>query len=158
GEFATREDDVLIPAYLVDAAVDRHIEVDADAPLMYGLDIARFGDDRTVLVKRRGQVVFDIKWWQKEDTMVTVGVVVNQATRDGGTGSVEICADVIGIGAGVCDRLREMGYEVRDVNVAEASPMNPIASRLRDDLWLQVRDWLTAAACKLPDNDRLKQD
>lgn len=155
GEFATREDDVLIPAGLIDAATRRDIEIDPMAPLTYGLDIARFGDDRTVLVKRRGPVVLEIKWWSKEDTMATVGRIVNEAKLDQPN---EICADVIGIGAGVCDRLRELGFNVRDVNVSEAAAMNPQANRLRDDLWLQVRDWFTAAACKIPDHDRLKAD
>lgn len=155
GEFATREDDVLIPAVLVDAAVKRDMAMDIGSPLIYGLDVARFGDDRTVLVKRRGGTVIDIKWWSKEDTMATVGRVVNEAKLDKPD---EICVDSIGIGAGVADRLREMGHPCKDVNVAESSPMNPAANRLRDDLWLQVRDWFTAGAAKIPDNDRLKQD
>jgi phage terminase large subunit len=158
GEFATREDDVLIPAVLIDAAVKRDIQIDPLAPMIYGLDIARFGDDRTVLLKRRGNVVVEIKWWQKEDTMATVGRVMHEAALDGGKEGIEVCADVIGVGAGVCDRLRELGFDVRDVNVSEASAMNPSASRLRDDLWLQARDWFTAGACKIPDHERLKAD
>jgi phage terminase large subunit len=156
GEFATREDDVLIAAALVDAAVKRTIEIDPGAPLTYGLDVARFGDDRTVLCKRRGGVVIEFKWWAKEDTMATVGRVLNEARLDKPD---EICVDSIGIGAGVADRLRELGLPVRDINVAESSPLNPTAARLRDDLWLQVRDWLTSGACSLPkDCERIQQD
>jgi phage terminase large subunit len=36
--------------------------------------------------------------------------------------------------------------------------MNPTASRLRDDLWLQVKDWLGTRAVKIPDDERLRQD
>lgn len=156
GEFASREDDVLIAAALVDAACKRAMELDIGAPLTYGLDVARFGDDRTVLCKRRGSVVIEFKWWAKEDTMATVGRVLNEARLDKPD---EICVDSIGIGAGVADRLRELGLPVRDINVAESAALNPSAARLRDDLWLQVRDWLTTGAASLPaDCDRIKQD
>ena len=155
GEFALREDDKLIPAELVDSAIHRDIVLDAMAPLVYGVDIARFGDDRTVLVKRQGGIVVDIKWWSNADTMQTVGRIVAEAKQDG---PAEICVDSIGIGAGVADRLRELGLNCRDVNVAETAALNPQANRLRDDLWLQIRDWLNTRAVKLPNVERLRQD
>lgn len=155
GLFSTREDDVLIAAELVDAAVSRDMELDPQAPLVYGVDVARFGDDKTVLCKRRGNVVIEIKWWSKEDTMQTVGRVMVEAKLDSPD---EICVDSIGLGAGVADRLRQLGFNVRDVNVSEAAAMNPMCNRLRDDLWLQVKDWFNTRACKIPDSDRLKQD
>lgn len=155
GEFATREDDVLIAAELVDAAVKRDIAIDPGEPIVYGLDVARFGDDRTVLCKRQGNVVLEFKWWAKADTMETVGRVMAEAKLDQ---PAQICVDSIGVGAGVADRLRQLGFNVRDVNVAEAAAMNPTAQRLRDDLWLQIKDWLQSRAVKLPDDDRIKQD
>src|SRR5690606_20096316 len=47
GEFALKEDDTLIPAELVDSAMSRDVAPDPLAGLIYGLDVARFGDDRT---------------------------------------------------------------------------------------------------------------
>lgn len=162
GEFSLHEDDTLIAAELVDAAMERDIAYDPNVPLVYGVDIARFGDDRTVLCKRRGNVVLEFRKWSNADTMETVGRIMAQARVD----SPEIIlVDSIGIGAGVADRLREVvgdlkgaGIDVRDVNVAEASAMNPSAAKLRDELWLEVRDWLTARACKLPKDDDLRQE
>ena len=162
GEFALHEDDTLIAAELVDAAMDRDQAYDASAPLVYGVDIARFGDDRTVLCKRRGNVVLEFRSWSNEDTMQTVGRIMAQAGVDG---PEMILIDSIGIGAGVADRLREVvgelkgrAIDVRDVNVSEASAMNPSAAKLRDELWLSVRDWLTARACKLPKDDELRME
>jgi phage terminase large subunit len=155
GEFSVREDDVLIPAELVDSAMDRDIVLDTSAPIIYGVDIARFGDDRTVLLKRQGGVVVEVKWWSGLDTMQTVGRVVVEAKQDN---PAEICVDSIGIGAGVADRLRELGFNCLDVNVAESAALNPQARRLRDDLWLQIKDWLNTRAVKLPKIDRLRQD
>jgi phage terminase large subunit len=155
GEFALADDDTLIPAELVDGAIGRDIVAGANDPLVYGLDVARFGTDRTALVKRKGNVVLDVKSWGGLDTMQVVGAIVNEMKIDNPD---EICVDTIGLGSGVADRLREMGYNVRDVNVAEASAMNPNANKLRDELWLSVKDWLTTRAVKLPADDQLRHE
>jgi hypothetical protein len=156
GEFALRDDDVLIPAELVDAAMLRDITLAPSEPLVYGLDVARFGNDRSVLCKRQGNVVIGFKTWQNLDLMQLVGAVVNESKQDGNV--TEILVDSIGLGSGVADRLRELGHNVRDVNVSESSAMNPQANRLRDDLWLQCRDWLREKACKLPKDDELRME
>jgi len=69
GEFALADDDTLIPAELVDGAIRRDITAGGDDPLVYGLDVARFGSDRTALVKRKGNVVLEVKSWGGLDTM-----------------------------------------------------------------------------------------
>ncbi|CAB5195144.1 Phage terminase large subunit [uncultured Caudovirales phage] len=155
GEFALADDDTLIPADLVDSAIDRDIVTPEDEEIVYGVDVARYGTDRTALCKRRGNVVLEIKSWGGLDLMQTVGTVVNEAKLDNPT---EICVDTIGLGSGVADRLREMGYNVVDVNVAESSAMNPNANKLRDDLWMSVKDWLGTRAVKLPKDDSLRQE
>lgn len=155
GEFAAADSDTLIPASLVDAARTRDVPTsDADA-LVYGVDVARFGTDRTALCKRRGNVVLEIKSWGGLDLMQTVGQVVNEAKQDK---PEEICIDTIGLGSGVADRLREMGYNVRDVNVSESSAMNPNANKLRDELWLAVKDWLDTKTVRLPFDETLRHE
>jgi hypothetical protein len=155
GEFALRDDDTLIPAELVDAAMSRDVVLDVKQPLVYGIDVARFGDDRSALCKRRGNVVVEFKTWQGLDLMQLTGAIVHEANMDKPD---EMCVDSIGLGSGVADRLRELGYNTRDVNVAESSAMNPKAAKLRDDLWVQVKGWLNARACKLPKMDELRQE
>lgn len=155
GEFSLRDDDVLIAAELVDGAMSRDVAASTGEPLIYGLDVARFGDDRTVLAKRRGNVLIEIKSWSGADTMETVGRVVNEAKIDQ---PQEICVDSIGLGSGVADRLRELSLNVRDVNVSESAALNPQAARLRDELWLSAKEWLGAKNCKLPKNDELRQE
>lgn len=155
GEFPLADDDTLIPADLVDAAMVRDMVEDLGSPLVYGVDPARFGDDSSVLCKRRGDWVYPLKAWQGLDTMELVGHIINEAEQDK---PEEICVDSIGLGAGVADRLRELGYNVRDVNVSETSALNPKAARLRDDLWMQVRDFLAQRACKLPKDEILRAD
>lgn len=155
GEFALRDDDSLIPADLVDAAMARDIVVNTNEPIVFGCDIARFGGDRTVLMKRQGNVVLGYKFWSGEDLMGTVGRIVHEASIDK---PGEILVDTIGLGGGVADRLRELGHKVIDVNVSESVAMNQSASRLRDELWLSVKQWLETRAVRLPKDDDLRQE
>lgn len=155
GEFALRDDDVLIPAELVDAAMQRDVVLSNSEPLVYGVDVARFGDDRTVICKRQGNVVLGFKHWSGEDLMSTAGKIFHEASLDK---PEEIMVDSIGLGGGVADRLRELGLNVRDVNVSESSSLNQQAARLRDELWLACKDWLDTRAVKLPKDDELRQE
>ena len=68
---------------------------------------------------------------------------------------VEICVDSIGIGAGLVDRLAELGLPARGVNVAESSAMGDRFMRLRDELWWAAREWLEARDCVIPDDETL---
>jgi len=155
GEFALKDDDSLIPAELVDAAMDRDVVLNPAEPIYYGIDVARFGDDRTVICKRQGNVVLGFKHWSGEDLMGTVGRIVHEAGMDN---PEEIMVDSIGLGGGVADRLRELGLNVRDVNVSESVALNQQAARLRDELWLSAKEWLETRAVKIPKDDELRQE
>lgn len=153
GEFPKTEENNLISPELVDAAMKRDVVLDTSQPLVFGVDVARFGGDRSVICKRQGNVVIEIIARTGNDLMETTGWVISEARKDNPS---EILVDSIGVGAGVADRLRELKYNVRDVNVAESAALNPQAARLRDELWLTCRDWLQQRACKLPKMDELR--
>lgn len=155
GEFALKDDDSLIPAELVDAAMDRDIVINPGEPVIYGIDVARFGNDRTVICKRQGNVVLGYKHWSGEDLMGTVGRIVHEAGMDN---PQEIMVDSIGLGGGVADRLRELSFNVRDVNVSESVAFNQQAARLRDELWLSAKEWLESRAVKLPKDEDLRAE
>jgi phage terminase large subunit len=154
GNFATAADGV-IPLHLCMSAKDRQVEAYTKAVEVWGLDVARFGDDSTALAKRRGNVQPEpTKEWFGKDTMQTVGILKNEYDRAIVKPS-SINIDVIGIGAGVVDRAKELGLPVVGINVAEASSVQEQYSRLRDELWFKGREWLDARDCKLADDDAL---
>lgn len=66
-----------------------------------------------------------------------------------------ILVDVIGLGAGVFDRCRELGLPARGVNVGEAAATRDNCMRLRDELWLKGREWFQDKACSIPQDDAL---
>lgn len=156
GEFPLADDDTIVPFHLVNAAVYRDIEPDETATVIWGLDVARFGSDKTALAKRQGNTITEINSWQGLDLMQTVGRV--KAEYDGLPMSVrpkEIMVDVIGMGGGVVDRLRELGLPVRGINVAESPSMKDTYTNLRAELWFKVRGWLEQRGAKLPRNEQL---
>ena len=156
GEFPLADDDTIIPFHLVEAATQRDVMHDEDATTIWGLDVARFGSDKTVLAKRQGNVITEVKGWQGLDLMQTVGRV--KAEYDGLPSHLrprEIMVDVIGMGGGVVDRLRELGLPVRGINVAESPSMGDTYTNLRAELWFRMRGWLEQRGSKLPKNEQL---
>lgn len=161
GEFGTADDDTIIPAHLVDAAIARDVEPIAGIQPVWGLDVARFGADRTALAKRRGNTLIEpIKSWQDKDLMQICGIVLQEydaCSYDDRPS--EILVDVIGLGAGVVDRLREMDFcEVRGINVSKSAALNEKYVRQRDELWFRLREWLEARDCSMPADDLLKSE
>jgi hypothetical protein len=160
GEFPEADDDVVIPQFLVESAIDREQEAADTTPVVWGLDVARFGSDKTALCKRKGNVVTEpVKTWRNKDLMEICGIILNEyETTNWSDRPVEILVDSIGLGAGVVDRLIELDLPCRGVNVAESSSMNDKYVRLRDELWFAVREWLEDRDCSLPDDEELASE
>lgn len=156
GDFPEKEDDVIIPLSVCEAAIKREIVASPKKPI-WGVDVARFGSDRTALAKRKGNILLEpVKTWSGKDTMQVVGLILDdyQQTPDCEKPS-EIIVDVIGIGAGVVDRLKEIGLPVRGVNVGEQASQNDRFQRLRDELWFKVKQWFEAMNVKIPEDSEL---
>jgi len=127
GEFYASDEDSVIPLAWAEAAVARwHAWDDAGRPdsgraflpRTVGVDVARTGSDKTVFALRCGPVITELRRSVKEDTMQTTGRVKGILDADPSCTAV---VDVIGIGAGVVDRLREMGARVLAFNASRAS-------------------------------------
>lgn len=144
GEFPLADDDAVIPIDLLESAKTRHIETSPSAPVVWGLDVARFGSDRTVLTKRKGPKLMEPQQVKRNmDTMQVAGWIINEWNETvPRLRPVEICVDSIGLGAGVADRLRELGLPVIDVNVSEAPAFGEKYTNLRAELWFRGKEWL----------------
>jgi len=155
GLFPRSDDDTLISRELVESARERDIVLRPHAPEYWGVDVARFGDDRTCLIRRTNRTVYpDIEVWGGRDTMETVGKVKSRWDRTPDLYKpVEIFVDVIGIGSGVVDRLRELGLPVREVNVAESASLSDRYVNARSELWWKCREWLERKDVTLPPRD-----
>lgn len=156
GDFPLDDGESYISRESVDSAMDRTFEISKETPEVWGLDVARTGGDRVALAMRRGPVVSEVRAWAGKDLMGTVGVVKSmwdQLSED--LRPVEILVDAIGMGAGVADRLTEMGLPAVAVNVSETSGVLGQGARLRDELWFRMKMALTEHGIALPYDEEL---
>jgi phage terminase large subunit len=156
GEFPTSDDETVNPLELVLGAVGRDVST-LDYHSVWGVDVARFGDDRTALAKRqKNKLLEPVKCWNSTDLMATAGKIKAEydATPYDARPS-EILVDIIGLGAGVYDRCKELGLPVRGINVGEAAASRENCARLRDELWFKGREWFQDRACSMPKDDGL---
>ena len=156
GEFPRSDDDTIIPMELLESAKNRDVVFNPDAEVVWGLDVARFGSDSSVLCKRKVNVVTDLTRWRNLDLMQLTGAVVAQYEgTDFKERPSEILVDSIGLGAGVVDRLRELGLPARGINVSESPALGQTYLNLRAELWHKAKAWLEKRDCKLPNNEDL---
>jgi len=160
GQFPRSDLDALIPFEVVQSAKNRDIFVPKNLSEVWGVDVARFGDDQTVVVRRNNIAVLpDIKVWDQLDTMATSNriLALYRDTEDRNRPE-EILVDVIGMGAAVVDRLTELGLPVRGVNVSETSSFSQTYRNLRTELWFEARQWLESRDHVLPNCDGTCRD
>ncbi len=149
GDFPTADDDAVMPLELVLAAIDRDIEP-VSGPPVWGLDVARFGNDRSAFAKRRNNALLEpVTAWHGKDTMQTAGLV-KLAYDEAPEKPEAVFVDVIGMGAGVVDRLNELAVPVVGVNVAESPAVKERFMRYRDELWWEGREWFERRDCIIP--------
>lgn len=160
GEWPEADDDVVIPLHLLQSAAEREQVPAETTPVVWGLDVARFGTDKSALCKRKGNVVTEpIKSWRNKDLMEMCGIILNEyETTTWADRPTEILIDSIGLGAGVVDRLTELDLPVRGINVAESASMGERYGRLRDELWFLGKEWFEMRDCTIPLQEELIED
>lgn len=156
GEFPNREEQVCIPVDIIEAAKNRQVAVTDYRPI-WGVDVGRFGSDASALAKRQGnRLLENVREWRGKDNMQLVGLIVNEwnETHEDAR-PAEIMVDVIGIGSGVVDRLKELNLPVRGINVAESSSISEKFAKLRDELWWKGREFFEKRDCSIPADEGL---
>ena len=139
GEFPEQGENTLLKLSDIEAAVKRPVVIAAGPDteeIILAVDVARFGSDRSVILRRRGDCVEDIRVLRQMDTMQLTGWV-SAAIRE--CNPAQVYVDEIGVGAGVVDRLRELGHPVRGVNApdkADALMLAFLAPSRRLRLWV----------------------
>jgi hypothetical protein len=153
GEFPKADDDTIIPFELVESAAYREIVVPDEQVVVWGLDVARFGDDVSALCQRSKMSVDWVEDYKNLDLMALVGRVKHKYDEIlPSRRPTEILVDVIGLGAGVVDRLRELDLPARGINVAESASMSEAYMNLRAELWFKAREWLEERSCTFADD------
>ena len=156
GEFPTEGTDTLIPIKYIEAALIKELEEGYKGDIELGVDVARFGDDRTVLSVRNGIELLEIETHKTEDTMETVGRVIQFAQKHSETPKeVPIKVDVIGVGSGVVDRLREQGYHVVGVNSSDRADDSDKYINKRTEMCFSLRERFIEGEIKIIQDEEL---
>lgn len=131
-------------------------DVQAVGPLQCGVDVARFGDDKSCITFRKGRLVYPQIVFGQCD-VVDVAGRVKQAIMEFPEPVAQIAVDTIGIGSGVADMLRrDFRHKVVDVNssirLSDGQNYN-----MRARMWRDMREYLKNGA-SLPNDPDLATD
>lgn len=113
GEFPLQEEDIFIPLSLVEHSIMTEYSIPQKPTLLHiGADIARFGDDKTVIGYKANEKVTFYKKRRGQDTMKTADDIVllgeQLVQKYQPTEPIPIKIDDGGVGGGVVDRLRQI--------------------------------------------------
>ena len=141
GEFPRTGSNQFIGRDVANDAAARELVPDDGAPLLMGIDVARFGDDESVFRFRRGRDARSIAPIRNRgmDTMTlaaTAASVIDRLNPDA------VFIDGGGVGGGVVDRLKQMGYRVIEVQSGEKARDSERYLNRRAEMWGEMRDWL----------------
>lgn len=153
GQFPRQGERNFISRDEVRGAMERDLIEDEFAALIMGVDIARFGTDHSVARFRRGRDARSIpaKKWKGFDNMALayeIAALIDEHKPDA------VCIDA-GIGTGVIDRLREMGYKIEEVWFGSKSD-EPEYANCRAMMWGRCKEWLPGGC--LDDDQTLEDD
>ena len=153
-EFPQSSSDALIPLHLVEAAMLRESEVAQGAPTILGVDVARFGGDKSIILARRGARARVCEKIVKTDTMTLTGKVVMHLDE---SKAVKANIDVIGIGSGVFDRLNELGRPAVAANAGGSPVDKERFLNARAEWYWTIREDAEAGNLDIDDEDLAAQ-
>lgn len=154
--FQTSGEDSLVDLEAVITARRHRIDKQKAAHVV-GVDPARFGKDRTSIIRRCGRDAHDIEYYSGKDTMEVAGICANILRSE----VVDrMFIDIGGLGAGVVDRLRELGYgaKVAGINFGERALKSERYNNKRSEIWGEMAKWFKEGGCSIPDSDELHSD
>ena len=166
GEFPTAEDDVFINIEWIEAAITLEKELpEAPGYIKIGVDVARFGDDDTVIAVNTDNAIKRIISKHGIDTAMTCGNVLMVANQERARyhepAKVIVIVDDTGIGGGVTDQLRAKKQELK-LDWLYIIPLNMAMgvksiyyADLTAYLWAVLRDMLKDGELELPNNSEL---
>ena len=115
-----------------------------------GVDVARYGDDSSVIALREGNTGHIIESVQGSDLMTVTGLVVRAAKDNKPVDDINVDAD--GMGAGVVDRLRELGHPVSEIHAGERAQDPDRFSNKKAEMYWEFRELILNGEVRLPED------
>jgi len=124
------------------------------SPTIMGVDVARYGDDSSVIYVRKGLKTLDYQTYRHMDTMHIASMVMEMSAQ---YREDAIFVDVVGVGAGVVDRLKQLGKHPIEANGACRSVNNKRFYNKRAEMWQNMKEWLMNGGSIPNDKDLIEQ-
>ncbi len=137
GQFPESANDTLIPLKNIEASVNRKLDDVKGQRRVMGVDVARFGNDKTVFVVRQGGEMLALFEYSRADTVTTTGRILHVARQ---MNVKQVNVDGIGIGAGVVDNLKsESSLKVFEFNASQRAAKSEQYMNLRAEAFDGIR-------------------
>ena len=153
GQFPSASSNQFISTESVEKCMRHEAQAWEYMPKVMGVDIARFGANSSAICIRQGRKIYPIEILPKMDLMATAQHVAEAIKKHS---PLQVFVDGAGMGAGVVDRLRQLNFQVVDVNGGNQS-MNPAFLNKRAEMWAEMKEFLINL-CELPDDEDLKRE
>lgn len=170
GDFPAQEDDTFIPLSLVEQTTFNELEIEKINRISLGVDVARYGDDETIIASNVGGKIDIPVVRHGQSLMTTVGDIVIQYKQivkeyPQYTGVIAINIDDTGLGGGVTDRLEEVKTEQRlrrmeivPVNFGNKPPQDGSEEHYQDIstyMWATVKAEMENKEISIPNDEEL---
>ena len=155
-DFNASSENTLIPVDVITNASGKHLEKSDyyRLPKIIGVDVARFGGDRSSFIRRQGLAAFEPSTFRGVDNM-HLAALVSQDIDEWDPDAVFIDG---GRGEGVIDRLRQLGYKnIIEVNFGGKATENTRYANKRSEIWWRTAEWFDAGGA-IPNCAELKAD
>lgn len=155
--FQVSGQDSFIKAQDIMNARKSNVHTTAQDPLILGVDPARYGEDRSAIIWRKGRKQYKHEVAPKQDLMALVGRVHQIILEDNPDA---VFVDIGGLGAGVYDRLIELGHRsiVRSVNFGSKALNDAKYKNKRIECWGLLREWIEEGINEIEDDDAMQAD
>lgn len=156
GQFPSQAFNGFIAADAVDEAMNREESGDPGAALIMGIDVARMGNDKTVITWRQGRdarVAPTLSF--SKLTVVKQAEIIAQEINAKRPDAVVI--ESTGPGAGLIDILRDKGYRITEIHPGSAAVAHEHYVNKRAEYWSKMRDWIYDEGC-LPQDAELRAE
>lgn len=156
GKFPATGFNSLLGIEEVEAACKRVYKRDAfaNAPVVLGGDVARQGDDSTVIARRQGMQCFDLRTMRIPDTMLIAQQFIDEQVRQGA--DAFFVDETGGYGAGVIDAMRQLRHNPIGVQFA-GKPSDYRYFNKRSEILFEMAQWVKTVG-SIPDDRELKEE
>jgi hypothetical protein len=146
GQFPRQSSLQFISEETITEAKAREATSTPEDPVIIGVDLARRGESRTVLYTRQGRDAQRLAPKIIADSSDSMHLAAQIAEYLNDQRPDQVFMDGGGLGGPICDRMRQLGYDVVEVQFGGVADNSERYSNKRSEMWARMKDWLQVGA------------